>query len=58
MYCYGGLLGAQGTITNGDFYILDLETYKWEHKSLASYKTIIESAPDINNPKKNVDVEK
>ena len=24
LYCYGGILGAQGQISNGDFFILDL----------------------------------
>lgn len=24
MYCYGGLIGSQGSSSNGDFYILDL----------------------------------
>ena len=29
IYCYGGLIGSQGSKSNGDFWILDLDTNKW-----------------------------
>ena len=36
LYCYGGLIGSQGGQSNGDLWILDLDTNTWSKKVISS----------------------
>ena len=36
--CYGGLIGSQ---SNGDLWILDLNTNKWDQRNVVSHKKVM-----------------
>ena len=57
MYCYGGLIGSQGSSTNGDFYILDLKTLAWSKKDLSSSFKEVREEPDPKNKGRTIQVE-
>jgi len=54
LHCYGGLIGSQ---SNGDLWILDLRTSKWEQRKVVAYKKVMKKVPDQKVPGKMVDEE-
>jgi hypothetical protein len=36
LFCYGGLIGSQGSKSNGDFWILDLKTNMWKNQVITT----------------------
>ena len=57
LYCYGGLLGMQGQDSNADFYILNLKTRVWTHKSLKQYQKVKRWVSDPGNPTMKTELE-